>query len=432
MRCVSDFIPNRMLLIVALSLCFIATAVGGELQHYPSKYYDLYTDLAPADVPEVIQRVARMAEEYHNRTQSFSGKIDRRFRFELYRSKDDYDAAGGLPGSGGMYHSSRAKLMAVAGERLSDWTWKVIQHEGFHQFADQVIGGRRPVWLNEGIAEYFEESLFTGDGFQSGALPHDRVRRIQLSINSGAFPALQEMMLMQQTEWNADIKRVNYDMAWAMVHFLAHGDDGKYQKPFERYMIAIGRGQDWQDAWIHQFGSLDGFEKAWKTYWLALEPNAAADWYRQAAIAGLTSYLARANAAGQSFEKFETFTTAVRTDAIEMQNNDALPPSLARNIFNWWPNDVAGQLAKGTGNAQVIIVTPPDGNVVIGSYTLRGKTVKQVNVTIDPLPRLIAQAEEMITADDKPAARRLLLEAIREHRRSRFVKDARALLPKTF
>ena len=52
--------------------------------------------------------------------------------------------------------------MAFAGEHITAYTWHTVQHEGFHQFAHAVIGGDIPTWLNEGLAEYFGEALFTG------------------------------------------------------------------------------------------------------------------------------------------------------------------------------------------------------------------------------------------------------------------------------
>src|SRR2546426_8860983 len=36
--------------------------------------------------------------------------------------------------------------------------WRTLAHEGFHQFLGYELGLQVPVWLNEGMAQYFETS----------------------------------------------------------------------------------------------------------------------------------------------------------------------------------------------------------------------------------------------------------------------------------
>jgi len=205
------------------------------LQRYETKYYILFTDVPREQAQEVAVRMTKMAEEYHDRTRDFSGVIRNKFPFYLYVHKEDYIAAGGLAGSSGLFAGD--SLYAVAGEQLSDRTWHVVQHEGFHQFAAAVIGGDRPMWINEGLADYFGEALFTGDGFISGVVPDWRLKRVRDEITAGKFLPLERMMKLSGEEWNAHIVTVNYDHAWSLTHFLAHGDGGKYQKALASFMV---------------------------------------------------------------------------------------------------------------------------------------------------------------------------------------------------
>ena len=134
--------------------------------------------------------------------------------------------------------------MAVAGEKLTSKTWHVVQHEGFHQFAHAVIGGDIPVWVNEGLAEYFGEGLFTGDDMVTGIIPEwrraahrqdDRGQRFQADRRDDAAHA--------RCSGTRELDPKNYDQAWSMVQFLAHGDGGKYQPAFIEFMNAIGSGK---------------------------------------------------------------------------------------------------------------------------------------------------------------------------------------------
>src|SRR5687768_12812023 len=175
-------------------LLFLSPGVRGQdiprqieekLQAYESAYYTIYTDLPAEDAKEAAIRMTRIAEEYYERTKDFSGKINRRLPFYLFREMADYYEAGGLPGSGGVFNGRR--LMAIAGAKPTPTTWMIVQHEGFHQFARAVIGGEIPVWANEGLADYFAVSVFTGDGMVSGVVPNWRLRRVQEQIRNGQF-----------------------------------------------------------------------------------------------------------------------------------------------------------------------------------------------------------------------------------------------------
>jgi hypothetical protein len=50
-----------------------------------------------------------------------------------------------------------------------------------------VIGGELPIWVNEGMAEYFGEGIFTGDGFITGVIPPKRLRMIKETSSSKKF-----------------------------------------------------------------------------------------------------------------------------------------------------------------------------------------------------------------------------------------------------
>ena len=95
-------------------------------------------------------------------------------------------------------------------------------------------------------------------------VPQFRLERVKKLIKADDMLPIRDMMLMTQRQWNTDIRVENYDQAWSMTHYLAHGEDGKHQKAFGRFMIAIGKGQPWENAWQQSFGSAKGFEERWE------------------------------------------------------------------------------------------------------------------------------------------------------------------------
>src|SRR5687768_5204815 len=94
--------------IVALILAATLTADAlAEVQKYETDYYIMHTDLDPDAAREAAIRMTKMAEEYYERTKEFSGQINRKFPFYLYRSPQEYLRTGGIPGSSGFFDGNR-------------------------------------------------------------------------------------------------------------------------------------------------------------------------------------------------------------------------------------------------------------------------------------------------------------------------------------
>ena len=372
------------LLLLGLLLPLLAAAPA-KLKVYEGKYYVIHTDLTGDELREADLRMTKMAEEYHARTAGFSGSISRKFPFFFYREMDDYLHAGGQKGTAGFFDPNTEKLVAMAGEETDAYSWHVVQHEGFHQFAKAVIGGELPIWVNEGMAEYFGEGLFTGDGFVTGVIPPDRLVRVQKTIKAKQFKSIKEMMLLAHADWNSEMTIRNYDQAWSMVQFLAHAENGKYQGAFVQFMRDIGKGKPWDKAWLANFGSAEGFEEKWKTYWMSLSGNPTRELYAKALVQTLTGVLARATAQQQKFKTFDELAEAVEAKTIKMDTRDWLPPALVSEAFE------SAKKARGNGygfdlvtsagaKPPTIVCTLKDGGKLTGRFTISQGRVGEVMV----------------------------------------------------
>lgn len=339
------------------------------LDTHETAYYIVHTDLRGHDLQEAVARITRMGEEYYQRTRAFAGRITEKFDFYLVSSPRDYYALGGMQGSAGMYDPNTKRLMAVTGRRATPQTWATIQHEGFHQFAHNVIGGEIPIWVNEGLAEYFGEAIFTGDDYVSGVIPPQRLARLKAAIRSDALRPLSEMLALTHAAWNVEMSLANYDQAWSMVHFLAHAENERYQGAFAKYMKDISRGMKSEHAWRNNFGrGTIAFERKWKAYWLNLPDNPTAEKYAEATVARLTSFLARAHAQRQMFQSVESFFQAAEAGRLKAAEEDWLPPALLEEALRFAPR--LGKWALRRGGRPQLICTLEDGTRVIGEYKL--------------------------------------------------------------
>ena len=371
---------------------------GGRarLRKYEARYHVIYTDLPRDKAYEAIARVNAMDEEYYKRTKGFGGKIRKKLPFYLYSRHKDYLASldKKFANSAGVYTGK--ELKAVADEKLVGWgqVWRVVQHEGFHQFAHMVISrgkGTLPIWLNEGLAEYFGEAIWTGDNMVAGLIDpgatwrkgdkiftrQGRLQRVQEEIKQGDFMSFAKMIAMTPGQWNAKLIKSNYDQVWSMVHFLVHAKDGKYRKRFQNYLGDVVKGKDSLGAFRKRFGNLRRLQKRYEKWWLGLGENPTAELYDKATVQTLTSFLARAYLRKIRFETAEEFFTLARKGELDIDAKRAkklwLPPALLSQALQNAQRHKNWQIKPGRRRRPTLRLTRPDGMVLEGSFTLRGR-----------------------------------------------------------
>lgn len=383
------------LAVVLGAMAFSMTAAGQqpgrpELKTYKTRYYVLRTDLEADAVAEATLRITLLAEEYQRRTRDFSGRVNQALPFYLYSDARDYYDAGGLKGSAGVFTGD--KLMAIANPQQPSMTWRVVQHEGFHQFAHAAIGDIPP-WANEGLAEYFGFGLFTGDDFYVGAIPPVQLVWLKKLIGDKQLPTLAEMMRLEPEKWNTHVTyeqqkaASNYVQAWSMVYFLAHADNGKYQAPFAKFLKEASRApndtsrfDEYDRVWDKYFGrERSAFEQRWRQYWLSQPENPSAELFARATTATLTSFLARAFSQRQTFESFEAFVAAGEAGTIKSHRDDWLPPALLKDALSATKHHGEWSL-EGKGGRQTVVCKLDDGVTLEGTFSVAGGRVRGVEV----------------------------------------------------
>jgi hypothetical protein len=371
-----------------LVLLLAPVASGQNLREYQTPYYVIHTDLQADDLREAQVRMTRMFETYRSRTQSFSGQIDRRFEFYLFKNKDDYLKADGPPNSAGVFSGS--VLMATAGGDLQK-AWPVIQHEGFHQFAKFVIRGDMPTWLNEGIAVYFQDSLFTGDTYYTGLISPTRLSRLQAALKANRLKPFKDLTSISHDQWNRKLVQENYDQAWSIVHYLVHAENGTYQKAFTDYIDALSKGLPSARAWPQsRLPDLKSLEPQWRKWLVALPPDPTADQYTEAYAQTFATYLARAAGQHQRFRNFDLFAKAAKAGTVRTalgrggeENDPWLPPRVLADAMDAAIRSGVKWAIVETSWGYNVIADCPDRMSVKASCDLRGPNLPKVSSQID-------------------------------------------------
>ncbi len=250
-------------------------------------HYWVKTDLSADEANSLARHMNIMYEEYSKRLASLPVRVQEKLNVLIFKDRQDYmltlRARFGVnpAGTGGLFfvNQSGTALAFWIGDLPRRRIEHVIQHEGFHQFAYSRFGDDLPIWVNEGLAEFFGEAVIVGNTLVIGQSTPRVLDSIKQAIELNKYVPFEKMLTFTHQQWGAALQdgsaAINYNQAWSMVHFLVYGDNGKYVNAFETYLKHINSGLPSREAFVRSFGNdIAAFEKVWKQYAQAAKPSA--------------------------------------------------------------------------------------------------------------------------------------------------------------
>ena len=382
-----------LLVVTALT----GTASAQSLKKHATSYYTLHADMEKEKTLEVAARLTRMFEEYARRSKNFARPPRSKLNCYLYNTIADYERAGGPENSGGCFN--RRKGLLIAADVSAPSLARIMQHEAFHQFAHHAISPEVPVWVNEGLADYFERAIWTGDGYVIGIVSSQDLKMIRKDIALGNQITFSVLIQMSRRRWNdilassVEAGGRNYREAWSLVHFLAHAEDGKYLKALDRYLSNI---HNHQTKRIQVFvDGVEGLGDNYETWWntASLEDTYRREW--EAVVATLTSFIGRAYIQNQHFESIDEFFEAIRTNELKLAASNTkqwLPVSLLDSALarmrrlSHFPDaanlkPLSWSLTFNNRRPQIVL-TLKDGTTMTGTFKTQSSRISSVEVDI--------------------------------------------------
>ena len=184
----------------------------------------------------------------------------------LFQKRDAFEqtrAALGLAMPAAGFYASPG-FLAFHGELpTGDDLLSVMLHETVHAFSDTVLrrpGVLPPLWVEEGLAEYFANSQIKGGQLVPGKTlrgkflpPHyDTVFRstragatvdqLKRAVKASEAPAASEVMRATFPVFYGDDRALYYGLSWLLVHFLRHGEEGWADTGFPELMLYLAEG----------------------------------------------------------------------------------------------------------------------------------------------------------------------------------------------
>ena len=206
-------------------------------------------DVGPLLLDAAVAGLGRLQDEMGIELQSEA-------QLFIYGSADDMrqavlyiqDWAGGVA-----FSEYNTILIGVPPNVAADWGRSTVRHELAHlvigQFGFSCVGGRRPTWLNEGLAVYAE-----------GAPGAETLADIETGIDDGRFEPLRSLNGAFPT--HDDAAGLAYSQSYSVVDFMlaTYG-----QEKMQALLLALAAGSGSDEALTQVYGvNVDGLETAWR------------------------------------------------------------------------------------------------------------------------------------------------------------------------
>jgi hypothetical protein len=239
-----------------------------------TEHYSIKTNLTQ----EALNDICYVMECYYCEAKKIfklSREPSKKLNICVFKEAKEYVDRGG-PGSGAYFHGEGIMTFYQPNGENSMMmnTTSVLLHEGTHQFVDLVCDAEKiPIWINEGLATYYESSKFEGTSLKTNLINQGRLQLIRNMIIKKDVPRLEDIINIRQ----ANFALYEYAQTWSLVYFFINYNNGQYADQLENYFAAIKkRGfenrpqhkQMFEDAFKVKFEVL---EKQWENYILKLK-----------------------------------------------------------------------------------------------------------------------------------------------------------------
>lgn len=256
---------------------------------YESDYYSVKTNTS-RDVAAYIGQLMDFAQKNYQRIFRYEGEMPR-LKIFAYRTDKEYQAEArkiGLGGSAGFFAVNGGdKAIHVAYTKTYGLTQPThtLLHEGAHQFVHMAFGfpvppqfedyfvkglenlPSVPLWLNEGIATYMENSYYDGDNLVVGEININRLRQLQAEMRENRYVTLDRLFKQHDA---AKFTPSHYASAWGIVYWFRHDADPDKRtmkrRILKNYMRECRRG--FMDDPMKEFEKflVDDFAPKWRAY----------------------------------------------------------------------------------------------------------------------------------------------------------------------
>jgi hypothetical protein len=362
-----------------------------------TRHYEMHTDLPDELVKDFAGRMDVMYDEYARRLSEFKPPADAQsLPVYLFAKHADYIAFTHSDHTAGVFwpgeNSYLASFLEGQGREQMRHT---LQHEAFHQFAHFVVSPKIPTWLNEGIAELYNDAIWTGSRYIIAEIYPRRVRRINEDLRNHSFVHFEKMISMDHKTWNESLGAKDetattyYNQAWAMVYFLTQSGPNAQTKQLMAYLTQLHNGADPAGAWKQFFPDTQQLENQFANWVTRVNPTPGGTLIERQEVLGDFYVFARQYRKFNAMPEFRNFVTQ-SSMAITYKSGGVIwktdrGDAYFRNLSNEiWPDSQLYFEARKDSEPDLVCI--PDGKTQMRTrfYARNGTIEHELLFDVDP------------------------------------------------
>lgn len=201
-----------------------------DVETYASKNYRVFSNAGKRTCVKVATELDETLRSYEREMGRVQDKDVPKFAVYFFAAEAGYQSYCkdllGAPAEStlGLFHPALKQLLVWDSSDPGS-TMRTVRHEGFHQYFDRLVGDS-PVWLNEGMAEYYEQARFVGGRWKEGQVNEEHVALLRATRKN--WTPLETFVRMDNRAFRAK-SSLHYAQGWAFVHFMKNSGRGSKQ-----------------------------------------------------------------------------------------------------------------------------------------------------------------------------------------------------------
>jgi tetratricopeptide (TPR) repeat protein len=203
----------------------------------------------------------------------------RKIGVKIFANRNDFDRYRREKGSGGgestigFYSLVEKELVLYHDAEEPELTLNVLFHEGTHLFCDLALGDRvynLPIWVREGIAEYFGTARFDREkkDIDYGKVNFWRLYEARPLVEGNNLSLKADLLAVNSKQ---SFNSQRYALAWALCHMLLEKkrpgtDKYIYRDRFLAYFEGVANRGDPIRTFEANFGQIPPIGEEWKAW----------------------------------------------------------------------------------------------------------------------------------------------------------------------
>jgi len=262
----------KLHLVILTLLLGTQISVGGEKSwiEVKSPHFRVLTDAGAGDGRRVAREFERLRAVFAAQFPEF--RLDSGAPLTIFAARDEETAktlapalwkTKGAKPAGAFHHSWEKQFALVRMDTWNQGTEHVVYHEYTHMI--NALNSRwLPVWLNEGLAEFYAYTRFEENKTLIG-MPTDNFRVLR---QRAPIPVEMLITATPRSPYYHDEDKVQmfYAESWALVHYCLFGPNMEGGKKLQEFYQKLQKGTEQRQAFQEEFGSLKAIDQKLDEY----------------------------------------------------------------------------------------------------------------------------------------------------------------------